>query len=63
MAGFTSDHQCIESTLYTLNTWLVWSENRGYPPKMMTSFMNSPLGNVIQVALPAKFVDDVQRLS
>ena len=48
-----------ESTLYTLNTWLVWSENRGNPPKMMTSFMNSPLCNVIRVALPEKFVDVV----
>ena len=28
LAGFTSDHTCIESTLYTLNTWVVWSENR-----------------------------------
>ena len=24
-AGSTSDHPCIESTLYTLNTWVVWS--------------------------------------
>ena len=27
---------------YTLNTWVVWNENCGYPPKMMTSFMYSP---------------------
>ena len=25
-AGFTSDQPCIEGTLYTLNTWVVWSE-------------------------------------
>ena len=24
---FISDHPCIESTLFTLNTWVVWSEN------------------------------------
>ena len=41
-AGFTSDHPCIESTSYTLNTWVVWSENRGYPQKIMMSSMNSP---------------------
>ena len=27
-AGFTSPHPCIESTLHTLNTWVVWGENR-----------------------------------
>ena len=58
-AGFTSDRPCIASTLYTLITWEVWKENCGYLPKMMTSFMNSPLGNVIRVALPEKFVDGV----
>ena len=28
---------------FSLKTWLVWSENCGYPSKMMMSFMNSPL--------------------
>ena len=41
--GFSSDHPCIESTSYTLNTWLVGSWKRWYLPKMMTSFMNNPL--------------------
>ena len=38
---FTSDYPCIESMQYTLHTWVVWSENREYLPKMMTSFMNT----------------------
>ena len=43
LAGFTSDQPCIENSLHTLNSWLVWSENRGLSLKMMASFMNSPL--------------------
>ena len=43
MTSSFSDHPCILSTLYTLNAWVVWIENRGYQPKMMMSFMNSPL--------------------
>ena len=39
LAGFTSDHTCIESTLYTLNTWVVWSENR---PKSESCICGNP---------------------
>ena len=42
-AGLTSDHPRIGSIQCTPNMWVVWSENCGYPLKMMTSFMNSPL--------------------
>ena len=44
-AGFMSDHPFIESTLYTVNTWVVRSENRGYPQKMMTSLMNTVMNS------------------
>ena len=51
--GFTSDHPCIESTLYIciciMYTWLVWSENRAYPLKKMTPFMNRPLWHLYLV--------------
>ena len=50
-AGYSSDHPCIESIQCTLNTWVVWSENRGYLPKMTMSFMNSPL---LQKPIPCK---------
>ena len=50
-AGYSSDHPCIESIQCTFNTWVVWSENCGHLPKMMTSFMNSPL---LQKPIPCK---------
>ena len=37
LAGFTSDHPCIESTLYTLNTWVVWK-----PPKKWKLYLWNP---------------------
>ena len=46
-AGFTSYHPCIESTLRSLYKWVVWSENRGYSLKIMTSFIKSPLSSAL----------------
>ena len=44
-AGFTSDQPCIESTLFTLKTWVVWSENRGYSPKWWRHLWSAPYDN------------------
>ena len=54
--GFTSDHLCIESTLYTLNTRVVWSENRiwwhHFEQPLSTGAYFSPVVTAVRLLQP-----------